>query len=63
MRRAPGKTHGPLARFANRQVFRAEMRAGICRTDDRSIACSHDDVLWSVGINALLRRVFRAENS
>jgi hypothetical protein len=52
-----------LARFANRQVFHAEMRADACRMDDRSIAGSHDDVLWSVGINVLRRRVFRAENS
>jgi hypothetical protein len=53
MRRAPDKLHGLLARFANRQVFHAELSAGICRMDDRTIAGSHDDVLWSVGINAL----------
>ena len=53
MRRAPGKLHGPLARFANRQVFHAELSVGTCRMDDRTIAGSHDDVLWSVGINAL----------
>jgi hypothetical protein len=53
MRRAPGKSHGPLARFANRQVFHAELPAGTCRLDDRTIACSHDDVLCRWEINAL----------
>jgi hypothetical protein len=53
MRRAPGILHGPLARFANRQVFHAELSAGTSRMDGRTIAGSHDDVLWSMGINAL----------
>jgi hypothetical protein len=41
-----------LARFANRQVFHAELLVGTCRMDDRTIAGSHDDVL-SVESNAL----------